>query len=92
MILAKEPARFDFDAPRVNGDGSAVITVRCFVGDTMWGAKDINLSKADVDSVVERETTPGVSRRADIYLAFGQWLIECGIIAGEIEMPAEMKR
>lgn len=85
MIRSTAETRFDFDAPRVNGDGTATISLRCYVGDVVWGQKEIPMSKADVDGVVNAETTPGVSRRVDIYLAFGKWLMEQGILAGEFE-------
>ncbi len=91
MILSTAETRFDFDAPRVSSDGSAVMTVRCFVGDALWGQREIQMSKADVDKVTDAETIPNVSRRMDIFIAFGQWLIDSGLIAGELEGLEEMK-
>lgn len=89
MILSTAETKFDFDAPRVNGDGTAVISLRCYIGGVLWGAKDISMTAAQVDSVIDAPVTPGLSRRADVYVAFAEWLMREGIIAGTFEpLPA----
>ena len=89
MILSTAETRFDFDAPRVSSDGSAVMTVRCYVGDALWGTREIAMTRAQVDGVIDKPVNAGLSRREDVYVAFGEWLIGEGIIDGKFEMPAE---
>lgn len=82
MIRSTANTYFDFDAPRVNGDGTATITMRCIVGDVLWGQKDISMTREQVASVIDAPVTAGLSRRADVYVAFGEWLMREGVIAG----------
>lgn len=87
MMLSTGETRFDFDAPRVNGDGTAVISLRAYIDGVQWGAKEIHMTKEQVDSVVDRPVIAGLTRREDVYVAFGEWLITEGIIAGKFGSP-----